>query len=75
MNETFDTFNTQTIKAFETSNYVALQRKLNQLNEKRRRIEFLREMQKNKIVKIVEFFKIIFATTTNRNNIDHIQKK
>ncbi len=29
INEAFDTFNTQTIEAFETSNYVVLQRKLN----------------------------------------------
>jgi hypothetical protein len=44
MNEAFDTFNTQTIEAFETSNYAALQRKLDQLNEKRQRIELLREI-------------------------------
>ncbi len=44
------------------------------MNEKRRRIEFLREMQKIKTVKIVEFFEIIFATTTNRNDIDDFQK-
>ncbi len=75
MNETFDTFNTQTIKAFETSNYAALQRELDQLNEKRRRIELLREMQKIKTVKIIEFSEMIFATTTNRNDIDDLQKK
>jgi hypothetical protein len=75
INETFNTFNTQTIKAFETSNYAALQRKLDQLNERRRRIEFLREMQKIRAIKIVEFSKIVFATTTNRNDIDDFQKK
>jgi hypothetical protein len=75
MNETFDTFNTQTIEAFEILNYAALQRKLDQLNEKRRRIEFLRKMQKIKTIKIVEFSEIIFATMMNRNDIDDFQKK
>ncbi len=75
MNETFDTFNTQTIEAFETSNYAVLQRKLDQLNEKRRRIEFLREMQKIKTIKIAEFSEIILATMMNRNDIDDLQKK
>ncbi len=75
MNEAFDTFNTQTIEAFETSNYAVLQRKLDQLNEERRRIEFLREMQKIKAIKIVEFSEAVFATTMNRSDIDDLQKK
>jgi hypothetical protein len=75
INEAFDTFNTQTIEAFKASNYAVLQRKLDQLNEERRRIELLREMQKIRAVKIVEFFEIIFATTTNRSDIDDLQKK
>jgi recombinational DNA repair protein RecR len=74
MNEIFDTFNTSIIEAFE-SNYVVLQRELNQLNEERRRIELLREMQKTKTIKIAEFFEVIFATLTNRNEIDDLQKK
>jgi recombinational DNA repair protein RecR len=74
MNKTFDTFNTQIIKTFE-SNYVVLQRELNQLNEKRRRIELLREMQKKKTIKIVEFFEIIHAMSTNCNEIDDFDKK
>jgi hypothetical protein len=75
MNEAFDTFNTQTIEALETSNYAVLQRKLDQLNEERRRVEFLREMQKIKTIKTVEFSEIILATTMNRNDIDDFQKK
>ncbi len=75
MNEAFDTFNTQTIEAFETSNYAILQRKLDQLNEKRRRVELLREMQKIRAVKIAEFSKVVLATTTNRSDIDDFQKK
>jgi hypothetical protein len=75
MNEAFDTFNTQTIEAFETSNYAALQRELDQLNEKRRRVEFLREMQNIKAVKIAELSEVIFATTMNRSDIDDLQKK
>jgi hypothetical protein len=74
MNEAFDTFNTSIIEAFE-SNYAALQRKLDQLNEKRRRIEFLRKMQKTKAIKIIEFSEIVFATSTNRSKIDDFQKK
>jgi hypothetical protein len=75
MNEAFDTFNTQTIEAFEISNYAALQRKLDQLNEKRQRVELLREMQKIKAIKIVEFSEIVLATTMNRNDIDDLHKK
>jgi recombinational DNA repair protein RecR len=74
MNEAFDTFNTLIIEAFE-SNYAALQRELDQLNEKRRRVELLREMQKMRTVKTAEFSEIILATTTNRNEIDDLQKK
>jgi hypothetical protein len=74
MNETFDTFNTSIIEAFE-SNYAALQRELDQLNEKRRRIELLREMQKTRTIKIVEFSEIIFTMSTNRNEINDLQKK
>ncbi len=75
MNKASDTFSTQTIEAFETSNYAALQRELDQLNEKRRRVELLREMQKIKAVKIAEFSEVVFATTTNRSDIDDLQKK
>jgi hypothetical protein len=52
-----------------------LQRELDQLNEKRRRIELLREMQKTKTIKIVKFFEVIFTMSTNRNKIDDLQKK
>jgi hypothetical protein len=75
MNETFDTFNTQTIEAFKTSNYAALQRELDQLNEKRRRVELLREMQKIRAIKIVEISEVGLAMSTNRNEIDDLQKK
>ncbi len=74
MNEAFDTFSTSIVEALK-SNYAALQRELDQLNEKRRRIELLREMQKTKAVKIAEFSEVIFATSTNRNEIDDLQKK
>jgi hypothetical protein len=74
MNEAFDTFSTSIIEAFE-SNYAALQRELDQLNEERRRVELLREMQKTRAVKIAEFSEVIFATSTNRSEIDDLQKK
>ncbi len=75
MNETFDTFDTQTIEAFEISNYAALQQKLDQLNEKRRRVQLLRKMQRVKTIKIAEFFEEILAALTNRSEIDDLQKK
>jgi hypothetical protein len=75
MRKTFDTFDTQTIETFEVSNYAVLQRKLDQLNEKRRRAQFLRKMQKIKTIKIAEFFEAIFAASTNRSEIDDFQKK
>jgi recombinational DNA repair protein RecR len=74
MNEAFDMFNTSIIEVFE-SNYAVLQRELDQLNEKRRRIELLREVQKTRTVKIVKFSEIIFATSTNCNEIDDSSKK
>jgi hypothetical protein len=75
MNEAFDTFCTQTIEAFETLMYSALQRELHLLNEKRRRVELLREMQKIRAIKIAEFSDVIFATSTNHNEIDDLSKK
>jgi hypothetical protein len=74
INEAFDTFNTSIVEAFE-SNYAALQRELDQLNEKRRRIELLRKMQKTKTIKIAEFSEIVSTTSTNRSEIDDLQKK
>jgi hypothetical protein len=74
MNEAFDTFSTSIIEALEP-NYAALQRELDQLNEKRRRIELLREMQKTKAIKTAEFSEVILATSTNRSEIDDLQKK
>jgi hypothetical protein len=75
MNEAFDTFCTQTIEAFKASNYATLQRELDQLNEKRRRVELLREMQKIRAVKTAEFSNVILKTSTNRSEIDDLQKK
>ncbi len=45
------------------------------MNEKRRRVELLREVQKTRTIKIAEFFEIILATSTNRSEIDDLQKK
>ncbi len=75
MNETFDTFDTQTIETFEVSNYAALQQELDQLNEKRRRAQLLRKMQRIRAVKIAEFFEETSAALTNRSEIDDLQKK
>ncbi len=75
MNEAFDMFSTQTIEAFEASNYAALQRELDLLNEKRRRVKLLREMQKIRAIKTAEFSEVILATSMNHNKIDDLQKK
>jgi hypothetical protein len=74
MNEALDTFSTPTIEAFEP-NYAALQRELDQLNEKRRRVELLREMQKTKTVKTAGFSEVVLATSTDRSEINDLQKK
>jgi hypothetical protein len=65
MNETFDTFDTQIIEASKISNYAVLQRELNQLNKERQQTQLLREMQKIKTVKIVEFLDETFVILTN----------
>ncbi len=75
MNETSDTFDTQIIEASEISNYAILQRELNQLNRERQQTQLLREVQKIKAVKIVEFLDETFVTLTNRTLIDELQKK
>jgi recombinational DNA repair protein RecR len=72
MNEAFDMFSTQTIEAFEASNYAALQRELDLLNEKRRRVKLLREMQKIRAIKTAEFSEVILATSMNHNKIDDL---
>ncbi len=46
MNETSDTFDTQTIEVSEISNYAILQRELHQLNKERQHTQLLREVQK-----------------------------
>jgi hypothetical protein len=75
MNETSDKFDTQIIKALKISNYAILQRELNQLNKKRQQTQFLREMQKIRTTKIVEFFDETFITLTNRILMNELQKK
>ncbi len=75
MNETSDTFDTQIIEASKISNYAVLQRELNQLNKERQQTQLLREMQKIKTIKIVEFFDETSVILTNRTLIDEFQKK
>ncbi len=75
INETFDTFDTQIIEASEISNNAILQRELNQLNKEHQQTQLLREMQKIRAVKIVEFFDETDVTLTNRTLIDEFQKK
>ncbi len=74
MNETFDMFDVQMIEASEASNYAILQRELNQIEKKRRRVKLVRKMKQIRIVKIAEFFTKTIVTA-NRVLIDDLQKK
>ncbi len=75
MNETSDTFDTQTIEASEISNYAILQRELNQLNKERQQTQLFREVQKIRTIKIVKFSNETFVILTNETLIDEFQKK
>ncbi len=55
--------------------YAILQIELNQFEQKRKRIELLKKIEKTKAIKIVEFFEIQLALLMNRIMIDELQKK
>jgi hypothetical protein len=68
------------MKAIEVStqqklDYATLQVELNQFEQKRKRIELLKKIEKTKAIKIAEFFETQFAFLMNRIMIDELQKK
>jgi hypothetical protein len=80
MNQTLNIFESQIMKAIKVStqqklDYAILQIELNQFEQKRKRIELLRKIEKTKAIKIVEFFEIQLAFLMNRIMIDKLQKK
>ncbi len=80
MNQTSNIFENQIMKTIEVStqqrfNYAILQIELNQFEQKRKRIELLRKIEKTKTIKIAEFSEIQLAFSMNRIMIDELQKK
>ncbi len=80
MNQTSNIFENQIMKAIEIStqqklDYATLQIELNQLEQKRKRIELFRKIEKTKAIKIAEFSETQFAFLMNRIMIDELQKK
>jgi hypothetical protein len=60
MNQTLNIFENQIMKTIKVStqqklDYAILQIELNQLEQKRKRVELLRKIEKTKAIKIVEF--------------------
>jgi activator of 2-hydroxyglutaryl-CoA dehydratase len=80
MNQTSNIFESQIMKTIEVStqqkfDYAILQIELNQFEQKRKRIELFKKIEKTKAIKIVEFFETQFAFLMNRIMIDVLQKK
>ncbi len=80
MNQTSNIFESQIMRAIEVStqqkfDYATLQIEFNQLEQKRKRVELLRKIEKTKAIKIVEFSEIQLASLMNRIMIDELQKK
>jgi activator of 2-hydroxyglutaryl-CoA dehydratase len=80
MNQISNIFESQIMKAIEIStqqkfDYAILQVELNQLEQKRKRIELLKKIEKTKTIKIAEFSETQFAFSMNRIMIDEFQKK
>jgi hypothetical protein len=80
MNQTLNIFENQIMKTIEIStqqkfDYAILQVELNQFEQKRKRVELLRKIEKTKTIKIVEFSETQFVFLMNRIMIDELQKK
>jgi hypothetical protein len=80
MNQTSNIFESQIMRTIKVStqqkfDYAILQIELNQLEQKRKRIELLKKIEKTKTIKIAEFFEIQFVLLMNRIMIDEFQKK
>jgi hypothetical protein len=80
MNQTSNIFENQIMRAIKIStqqkfDYAILQIELNQFEQKRKRIELLKKIEKTKAIKIVEFSEIQLVFLMNRIMIDELQKK
>jgi hypothetical protein len=80
MNQTLNIFESQIMRAIEVStqqkfDYATLQVELNQFEQKRKRVELLRKIEKTKTIKIAEFSEIQLVSLMNRIMIDELQKK
>jgi uncharacterized protein YlbG (UPF0298 family) len=80
MNQTSNIFESQIMKAIKVStqqkfNYAILQVELNQFEQKLKRIELLKKIEKAKTINIVEFLENKFVLLMNRIMIDELQKK
>jgi hypothetical protein len=80
MNQTSNIFESQIMKAIKVStqqklDYAILQIEFNQFEQKRKRIELLKKIEKTKAIKTAEFFEIQFVFLMNRIMIDELQKK
>ncbi len=80
MNQISNIFESQIMKTIEIStqqklDYAILQIEFNQLEQKRKRVELFKKIEKAKAIKIVEFFENKFVFLMNRIMIDELQKK
>jgi hypothetical protein len=80
MNQTSNIFESQIMRAIEIStqqkfDYAILQIELNQFEQKRKRVELLRKIEKTKAIKTAEFSEIQLVFLMNRIMIDELQKK
>ncbi len=80
MNQISNIFESQIMKTIEIStqqklDYAILQIEFNQLEQKRKRVELFKKIEKAKAIKIVEFFENKFVFLMNRIMIDEHQKK
>jgi hypothetical protein len=80
MNQTSNIFESQIMRAIEIStqqklDYAILQIELNQFEQKRKRIELFRKIEKTKAIKTAEFSETQLAFLMNRIMIDELQKK
>jgi hypothetical protein len=79
MNQISNIFEDQIMRAIKVVqqkfDYAILQTELNQLEQKRKRIELLRKVKKAKAIKIAEFSETQLAFLMNRIMIDELQKE
>ncbi len=80
MNQTSNIFESQIMKAIKIStqqklDYAILQVEFNQFEQKRKRVELLKKIEKTKAIKIAEFSETQLAFLMNRIMIDELQKK